>query len=330
MLFGIDVSSHQGNINTGGMFDNSKIDFVIAKATEGCTYVNPYCDAVIQSAIKRNKPCGVYHFARSNDAKAEARHFVNNCKGYIGHAIPILDYEADALHNGVSWALTWLKEVERLWGVKPMIYMSQSVTKAYNWQSVVDNDNGLWMAQYNSSPSDPGYWHVLAMWQYTSTGHVSGYSGNLDCNYFYGDVSAWNKYAKINATGGGAVDSGSSSSSDALPVDGKCGVKTVKLWQEVLGCDVCDGVISNQFSAYKSILKGIMNNAIQYENNPRPHYSPFIKAVQQRIGATPDGWVGPNFVRKLQQYMGTGVDGELWNPSDCIKAVQRRLNEGWF
>lgn len=328
MLFGIDVSSHQGNINTGGMFDNGKIDFVIAKATEGCTYVNPYCDSVIQSAISRNKPCGVYHFARRNDAKAEAKHFVNNCKGYIGKAIPILDYEADALNNGVSWALTWLKEVERLWGVKPMIYTSLSVTREYNWQPVVNNNNGLWMAQYNSSPSEPGYWDFCAMWQYTSSGHVSGYSGNLDCNYFYGDVSAWNKYANSSATGGGSTGGGTSI--DALDVDGKAGNKTIKRWQEVMGCEVCDGVISNQFVAYKSILKGIMNNAIVYENNPRPHYSPFIKAVQERIGDTPDGWVGPKFVRKLQQYMGTGIDGELWNPSECIKALQRRLNDGWF
>lgn len=329
MLFGIDVSSHQGNINTGGMFDNGKIDFVIAKATEGCTHINPYCDAVMQSAISRNKPCGVYHFARRNDAKGEAQHFVNNCKGYIGKAIPILDYEADALNNGVSWALTWLKEVERLWGVKPMIYMSLSVTKDYNWQRVVDNNNGLWMAQYNSSASDPDYWGSPAMWQYTSSGHVSGYDGNLDCNYFYGDIAAWNKYANSSATLGGSAGSGNISSG-GLSVDGKAGIKTIKRWQEVMGCKVCDGVISNQFASYKSILKGIMSNAIKYKGNPRPHYSPFIKSVQIRIGATADGWAGPEFVRKLQQYMGTGVDGELWNPSDCIKAVQRRLNEGWF
>lgn len=329
MLFGIDVSSHQGNINTGAMFDSGKIDFVITKATEGCTYVNPYCDAVMQSAISRNKPCGVYHFARRNDAKAEAQHFVNSCKGYIGKAIPILDYEADALNNGVSWALTWLKEVERLWGVKPMIYMSLSVTKKYNWQPVVDNNNGLWMAQYNSSASDPGYWGFLAMWQYTSSGHVSGYSGNLDCNYFYGDIAAWNKYANSSATGGTSSGSGNTSSG-GLSVDGKAGIKTIKRWQEVMGCEVCDGVISNQFVTYKPILKGIMSDAIEYEDNPRPHYSPFIKLVQNRIGASADGWAGPKFVRKLQQYMGTGVDGQLWNPSDCIKAVQQRLNEGWF
>lgn len=329
MLFGIDVSSHQGNINTGAMFDNGKIDFVIAKATEGCTYVNPYCDAVMQSAISRNKPCGVYHFARRNDAKAEAQYFVNNCKDYVGKAIPILDYEADALNNGVSWALIWLKEVERLWGVKPMIYMSLSVTKEYNWKPVVDNNNGLWMAQYNSSASDPSYWDFLAMWQYTSSGHVSGYSGKLDCNYFYGDIAAWNKYANSSATGGGSAGSGNTSNGD-LDIDGKAGNKTIKRWQEVMGCETCDGVISNQFAAYKSILRGIMNNAIEYENNPRPHNSPFIKAVQRRIGATPDGWAGREFVLKLQKYMGTGVDGELWNPSECIKAVQRRLNEGWF
>lgn len=132
------------------------------------------------------------------------------------------------------------------------------------------------------------------------------------------------------ANNGTSTSATTSGGYNDLAIDGKAGVKTIKRWQEVMGCKVCDGIISNQFIAYKPILRGIMNNAIEYVNNPRPHYSPFIKAVQERIGATPDGWVGPKFVRKLQQYMGTGVDGELWNPSDCIKAVQQRLNDGWF
>ena len=39
------------------------------------------------------------------------------------------------------------------------------------------------------------------MRQYSSTGRLSGYNGNLDLNKFYGDRTAWNRYAgKGNAT----------------------------------------------------------------------------------------------------------------------------------
>jgi LysM repeat protein len=33
------------------------------------------------------------------------------------------------------------------------------------------------------------------MWQWTSVGRLDGYSGNLDCDEFYGDTNTWNKYA---------------------------------------------------------------------------------------------------------------------------------------
>ena len=49
-LYGADVSSYQGK------FDIGNLDFIIAKATEGVNYVNPYCDYVLQQAIKRKKP----------------------------------------------------------------------------------------------------------------------------------------------------------------------------------------------------------------------------------------------------------------------------------
>ena len=32
------------------------------------------------------------------------------------------------------------------------------------------------------------------MWQWTSSGRLNGYGGNLDCNVFYGDVSTWDAY----------------------------------------------------------------------------------------------------------------------------------------
>ena len=46
MLRGIDISSHQGDIDLAPL----AIDFVIIKATEGTGYVNPYCAPKVQQA----------------------------------------------------------------------------------------------------------------------------------------------------------------------------------------------------------------------------------------------------------------------------------------
>lgn len=204
-LNGIDISNWQRGI------DLSKVpcDFVIAKATEGIGYVDKSCDGFIQQAIKLGKPFGFYHFARptaNNDAIREADYFYNNCKGYFGKGIPILDWEAENKHN-VAYAKTWLDRVYQLSGVKPVIYMSESVVNAYDWSSVANADYGLWVAKYRDNNPDYNYnmanagsrprvkwWKFYCMWQWTSSGRLNGYNGNLDCNVFYGDGSTWDAY----------------------------------------------------------------------------------------------------------------------------------------
>ena len=209
-LKGIDISKWQAGI------DLSKVDcdFVIVKATEGIGYVDRKCDSFYQQAKRLGKKLGFYHFARPrNDAVREAQYFYNNTKNYFGEAIPILDWEAEN-KSDVAWAKRWLDEVYRLSGVKPLIYMSESVANAYNWSSVANADYGLWVAKYRDNNPDYNYnmanagtrprvkwWKFYCMWQWTSTGRLNGYSGNLDCNVFYGDQSTWDKYAgKIGTT----------------------------------------------------------------------------------------------------------------------------------
>ncbi len=55
-----------------------------------------------------------------------------------------------------------------------------------------------------------------------------------------------------------------------------------------------------------------------------------IKVLQRVLGTTQDGLFGTNDIRALQSRMGTYVDGVLSGPSPCVKAMQRRLNAGWF
>lgn len=205
MLKGIDISKWQAGI------DLSKIncDFVIIKATEGKSYVDPSCDIFFQEALNLNKKIGIYHFANNSDntAEQEADWFIKNTKGYIGKAIPILDFEDKGATHDVAWAKKWLDRVAEAYGCKPLIYMSESVVNSYDWSSVANANYGLWVAKYRDNNADYNYdmsnagrnpavrhWKFYALWQWTSSGRLDGYNGNLDCNVFYGDKEAWDKY----------------------------------------------------------------------------------------------------------------------------------------
>lgn len=201
----IDAASHQGDMKQSAM----DFDALIVKATEGTTYVNPFCDGEFQEAFKLGKKLGVYHFARNangNTPEAEARFFIENTRGYIGKAIPVLDWE-DKDTSNVAWAQKWLQEVEKAYGCKPMLYTSESVVNAYDWSAVAAGDYGLWCAKYRDDIPDYNwdmagagpapsvkYWKTMALWQWTSVGRLNGHDGNLDCSIFYGDAAAWDKY----------------------------------------------------------------------------------------------------------------------------------------
>lgn len=200
----IDVSSWQTGINV----TNTGAEIVVAKATEGLTYVNPDCDRIVQDALTAGQGVGVYHFAHTeNDAKQEAQHFINNTRGYINKGIvPILDWEPNAPWN-TNWALTWLRTVEAAWGTKPIIYTYQYVENSYDWTNVVRENYGLWIASYtlddtpiygfNPPAAQPTlyHWPFAVAWQYTANGHINGWNGRLDLSVVYGDLNTWHAYA---------------------------------------------------------------------------------------------------------------------------------------
>ena len=206
-LNGIDISGWQGTI------DLSKVpcDFVIVKATGGTKFKNAYFNKQIDQALKLGKKVGCYHYARENGyqgtAKQEADYFYNNVKKYIGKAVLALDWEQE-LTLGPAWAKEWLDRVYELSGVRPLLYTSQSVLNAYNWEKVAGAGYGLWMAQYANMLPCYGYatnpWRnggigafkLLAIHQYSGNGRLSGYPYPLDLDIFYGDKTAWDKYAK--------------------------------------------------------------------------------------------------------------------------------------
>lgn len=209
-MYGIDISNWQNGMDLSAVLSKTKTSFVIAKATEGTNFTDKYCDGFLKTATDKGKCIGVYHFARpeNNGYEAEAKFFYEKIKKYVGKAILILDWESAGKSN-VKWAKQWLDWVYSKTGIKPMIYMSESVVNAYDWSSVANAGYPLWVAKYRDNEADYNYdmsksgakpsikyWRVYDMWQWTSSGILTGYSGKLDCNIFYGDEAAWNRIAR--------------------------------------------------------------------------------------------------------------------------------------
>lgn len=218
----IDISNWQAGLDVATVVKNGGLGGVIVKATEGLGYVDKSCDKFVQQCIKNGIPFGFYHFARNNNAKAEAEFFRKNTSGYEGKGIPVLDWEDD---QSVSWVNTFVEHYHELTGIWPWVYANPWRFK----QGKVNANCGRWVAGYpkngitdinygirNSLPSSYNVGSVCA-WQFSSSVRIGGYSGSLDGDVFYGDKEAWKKHtgSKGSSSSGSSSNTGSSSGSVA-------------------------------------------------------------------------------------------------------------------
>ncbi|MDR2372916.1 MAG: peptidoglycan-binding protein [Bifidobacteriaceae bacterium] len=196
MLRAIDISMHQPSIDLG----KTDCDIVIMKATEGVGYTDPKLPQHHAGALAAGKPAGFYHFATGKaGAAAEADAFAAAVAGKTG--VLFLDWEAGAVSKGPAYAKAWLDRVLAKTGRAPLIYMSESVTSAWDWSKVAPA-YPLWLANYGTNKQQgwseapvraPKHWGAAGtlIWQYTSKGRISGYSGNLDLNRVYLTAGQW-------------------------------------------------------------------------------------------------------------------------------------------
>ena len=211
----IDISSYQRGLDLNDLFaKNPALNGVVVKATGGTTYVQDTCDPWIQQLIKMKKPWGFYHFLNDDNknagAEKEAEFFVKACKNYFGVGVPFVDYEGAGLKLGTTYLKTFMDKVFALTGVKMVVYCSISVLHSQDFKAIAGAGYGLWIAQYANNKftgfqDDPWQSGSVApfpfymMHQYSSSGRLTGYSGNLDLDKFYGDSVAWGKYAAKQA-----------------------------------------------------------------------------------------------------------------------------------
>lgn len=196
---GIDISSYQAELNAGIV----PSDFVFIKATEGTNYINPTWKKQAGQVTQANKLLGFYHFASTGNPISEADFFISVVKDYMGKVILVLDFEASAINAwGNIGARQFLNRVQEKTGITPMIYMSSEVTRQFNW-TIISNTNALWVAQYASMTptgyqSEPwtdgqgyGAWSSAAIHQYSSSGSLTNWNGQLDLNIAYINANQW-------------------------------------------------------------------------------------------------------------------------------------------
>ncbi|CAM4460517.1 GH25 family lysozyme [Paenibacillus xylanexedens] len=195
---GIDVSRYQGKIDWLQV-KADKREFVFIKATEGQTYTDPNFTANVKGALSAGLMVGTYHFLRATSAaaaKAEAVHYAKSLEEIGGAKAlqlpPVMDYENNP--EGISKAQinivaeAFLTELERLTGIKPIIYTGNSF--AGNFDTGLSGYD-LWIARYSNTrvPDDQPAWKTWTIWQYSDSGKVPGIAGNVDLNEFNGSLA---------------------------------------------------------------------------------------------------------------------------------------------
>lgn len=193
MILGCDISHWQGSPDFAAIRASGR-EFVVLKATEGVGTVDARFAANRASAHAAGLVVGLYHVARAGDPAAEAAWFARTAGRLADGEFACLDWEVPG--EPVAWCAAWLADVEARLGVKPLVYLNQSLRDGHDWSPVVAGDHGLWLARYDGVPDpvSPGRWPVLAMKQYSDTGSLPGVAGDVDLDVFYGDADQLRAY----------------------------------------------------------------------------------------------------------------------------------------
>lgn len=189
---GIDISHYQGDIDweqlQNAMIEKCPIRFIVMKATEGSSKIDPSFKYNFKQALEYGYIRGAYHFwSNHSSARQQAYFFLNNVPLESGDLPPVLDVEHKPKDKSVEDfqqdILTWLHIVEDRYHVKPIIYTYYKFKKQYLDTPVFD-DYPYWIAHYYVDKIEyQGEWKF---WQHTDAGKLPGVKGYVDFNIYNG------------------------------------------------------------------------------------------------------------------------------------------------
>ncbi len=192
---GVDVSEHQGaHVNWQALRQNDDVSFTILRATIGLrqdsTYLRNYRRAG-EAGILR----GAYHyFYPVFDARVQAQRFAATVQD--SELLFVLDVEQPGTR--VQHVQDFIDEFQNITGKTLMIYTSIS-----KWHGLIGHNipwasqHDLWVAHYTDQPQPllPDAWPQWTFWQYSETGRLSGHNGDIDLDFFNGNLAELRAYA---------------------------------------------------------------------------------------------------------------------------------------
>ena len=194
-VYGIDVSEFQGNINWAAVKAAGK-QFAVIRVSDGTGHLDPKFATNWKAAKAAGVAVGAYQFFRPNQsATAQADLLVShlNAVGYGANDLPpVVDVEvSDGASDAtvMSRVNTWIARVKARTGRLPSLYTSPGF-----WSGLGNPSPTLlpylWVAHWGvSCPTLPPAWGRLRLWQYSSTGSVSGISGHVDLDQYNGSLA---------------------------------------------------------------------------------------------------------------------------------------------
>jgi lysozyme len=190
---GLNVVIDLSHFNTVISFSEVKTDGVVGvihKATQGTDWEDPTYAARKQQAQAAGLWWGAYHFGTDADGAAQAQYFLSKVNPGPNDLLA-LDFEENPQSQmTIAQAEQFVTEVFDQTGRYPGFYSDELAGKMLgsNMSSILANC-WFWRAQYDESPpSVPPTWSTWTMWQYTSSGLVSGISGGCDRDTFNGSM----------------------------------------------------------------------------------------------------------------------------------------------
>ena len=189
---GIDISHYQHDIDweqlQSAMIEKCPIRFIMIKATEGSSRLDPMFRDNFKHAEEYGFIRGAYHFwSNKSSARDQAAFFLKHVHLQDGDLPPVLDVEHKpddmSVEDFQREILTWLHIVEDKYHVKPIIYTYYKFKMAYLGTPVFD-DYPYWIAHYYVDKIEyRGQWKF---WQHTDAGRLPGIKGYVDFNLYNG------------------------------------------------------------------------------------------------------------------------------------------------
>ncbi|MDD6311557.1 MAG: GH25 family lysozyme [Firmicutes bacterium] len=206
----LDISEWQKKISASNWktVKNAGVTHVIIRVggsylKSGSSFSDTYYEQNITNAYNAGLKIGVYYFSQAlttAEAQREAEYTLKLIKPYKSKiTMPVVfDYESNESGRltgsklkslGKSGTATKICEAfcekVKSEGYTPMVYANYTTLENYLNYKTLQSKYKIWLANYTTKGTATTYPGEYYAWQYSSSGRVSGISGDLDMNYIF-------------------------------------------------------------------------------------------------------------------------------------------------